>query len=98
MIKCLIDYFQTGEIEKHKEAQRHWLRDKNPVVEANLGFNECYLDPLGTRAEFGGFVAIKDKSNEGKFGVLVEKAEELIDKLPWSRDFEVDKFIKPDYT
>lgn len=32
------------------------------------------------------------------FGALVDAAEAMIPKLPWSTDFEKDKFLSPDFT
>lgn len=32
------------------------------------------------------------------FGKLVANAESMIPKLPWSKDFEKDKFLSPDFT
>jgi len=32
------------------------------------------------------------------FGALVDSAESMIPKLPWSKDFEKDKFLSPDFT
>jgi len=44
-------------------------------VEANLGFSETYLDPMGVRGEFSGFVGVVDKEASAKFKALVDYSE-----------------------
>lgn len=39
-----------------------------------------------------------NKTLSAKYEKLVNDAPELIKVLPWGKDFEVDQFIKPDFT
>jgi dipeptidyl-peptidase-3 len=67
MVKKYIEHFETGDIEAHKDSQRHWVKDLGPVVESNIGWVETYIDPEGSRAYFEGWVAIVDKVKSEKF-------------------------------
>lgn len=90
--------FETGSIEAFKESQRWWIKDKKPMVETDIGFVETYRDPHGVRAEWEGFVAMVNLERTKAFGKLVEAASSFIPRLPWSQDFEKDKFLSPDFT
>ncbi|KAK4957504.1 hypothetical protein LTR10_005469 [Elasticomyces elasticus] len=90
--------FHDGSMLAHMESQRHWIRDKGPMVECNIGFIETYRDPHGIRGEWEGFVAMINKERTKAFGALVDCAPHQIPKLPWAKDFEKDKFLAPDFT
>ena len=98
VIDLYIETFTTGDIEKHKESQRVWVKNISPIVEFNLGWIETYIDSQGVRSYYEGIVALQNKDSSIKYKNLVENSDYFISKLPWNKDFENDKFIKPDFT
>lgn len=98
MIDLLVQHFATGDIALHKAASAEWVRDSSPSIETTIGFIESDRDPAGVRAEFEGFVAVVNQEVSRKFGTLVSRAEELLERLPWGPGFEKDRFIRPDFT
>lgn len=90
--------FSTGSLQAFKKSQMAWVQDKGPQVESDIGFIETYRDPHGIRGEWEGFVAMVNKERTKAFGKLVETAPQYIPLLPWSKDFEKDKFLSPDFT
>jgi dipeptidyl-peptidase-3 len=98
MMTEYVKSFATGSLEAFKESQRHWVQDKGPMVESDIGFIETYRDPHGIRGEWEGFAAMVNKERTLAFGKLVDAAPSLLPKLPWSKDFEKDTFNPPDFT
>lgn len=97
MLQYYIESFQTGSIQKHQDSQREWLKDKQPVVDMNIGWLDTYIDPLGLRGYYTGWVALIDKEKSKKYNTLVANAEKIISSLPWSKDFEKPAFSSTDF-
>jgi dipeptidyl-peptidase-3 len=89
--------FKTGSMTAHVQSQRHWIKDKGPDVESNIGFIETYRDPHGIRGEWEGFVSMVNKERTKAFAHLVAEAPKNIKKLPWPAEFE-KTFVAPDFT
>lgn len=98
MHKSYATSFGEGSMLAHKDSQRYWVQDKGPMVESNIGFIETYRDPAGIRGEWEGFAAVVNQERTRAFGALVESAPALIPTLPWSGEFEKDRFLAPDFT
>ncbi|KAI1322201.1 peptidase family M49 [Xylariaceae sp. FL0255] len=96
--KAYTQSFTDGSLLAFKDSQRFWILDKGPFVESNIGFIETYRDPAGIRGEWEGFAAVVNLERTRAFAGLVDAAPTLIPLLPWSQDFEKDKFLSPDFT
>jgi dipeptidyl-peptidase-3 len=88
MIDEYLEWFKSGKISNYKESQRYWLEDEKPHVEANISWCNSFLDPVGVRGQYQGFVAVTDRDKTRKFCQLADNAEIVFNNLPWNYDFE----------
>lgn len=88
-----------------RELYRFYRNIRRPVWwPCRVGGCATLLQSVDTRNNISpwyyttGFTAIVDKQLSAKYERLVNRAPELIQVLPWGKDFEVDIFRKPDFT
>ncbi|CRL05528.1 CLUMA_CG018166, isoform A [Clunio marinus] len=98
MLENIIESFKTGSLDAHKKGSRFWVLDKEPAVEAYIGWMFTYRDPAGERGEFFGWTSMMNRKQSEKFQNMVQNAEKFLVELPWPMTFEKDKFSKPDFT
>ena len=81
-LEKLIEYYQTGDLEKFDEYNILWVQDTTSVVDAVNGFIEVYDDPMGHTGSWESVVSIKDLDATAKFGVLSQSAQWFEDNSP----------------
>ncbi len=60
VIKKLIEYYQTGNLEKFDEYNILWVNDVDSRVDFVNGFIEVYSDPMGMKGSWESLVNFKD--------------------------------------
>jgi len=92
-----VDYYKTGLFKHFKKSQIKWVQDEDPNVDTNFGFQIYYNDPIQIRGEFLCFTMLLDAKLTPILKKLVQNAENFLKYLPWSSDFEKDKYEKPKF-
>jgi len=88
IIDDYINFFTTGNIEKHKEALKKWVKENSSPIDFGFGWNETIFDPMGDRGFFEGFVGIVDSFRSQKYGQFVKLIPQLISEMPWEEILE----------
>jgi dipeptidyl-peptidase-3 len=74
-IGYLIEYYQTGDLEKWDQYNIAWVQDTLSTVDYINGFVEVYNDPLGYRGSYETVVEIRDLDASKKMKVIAENAQ-----------------------
>ncbi len=90
--------FADGSLLAFKDSQRFWIRDKGPMVECNIGFIETYRDPRRHARRVGGLRRHRQPRAHTRLWRPRRRRPQPHPLLPWSKDFEKDKFLSPDFT
>lgn len=88
-IQKLIEYYQTGDLEKWNEYNLSWVADKDSKVDFINGFIEVYNDPLGMKGTWESLVNFRDD-------VATERAKTISENAQWFEDHSPveDRFKK----
>jgi dipeptidyl-peptidase-3 len=79
VIESLIEYYETGDLEKFDEYNILWVDDLDSRVDFINGFIEVYNDPMGMKASWESVVNFKNIT-------ATKRTEALSDNAQWFED------------
>ena len=82
VIKKLIEYYQTGDLEKFDEYNILWVNDVESRVDFVNGFIEVYSDPLGMKGSWESLVNFKDLEATKRTETISANAQWFEDNSP----------------
>lgn len=91
VIKLLIEYYHSGDLQIFDEYSIEWLKEQNGEIDFINGFIEVYGDPLGLKGTWEGLVEYEDKEATKRTRLISEHAQWFEDHSPVDRRFKKDK-------
>ena len=91
VIKLLIEYYHSGDLQIFDEYSIEWLKEQNGEIDFINGFIEVYGDPLGLKGTWEGLVEYEDKEATKRTRLISENAQWFEDHSPVDRRFKKDK-------
>lgn len=82
VIEKLIEYYQTGDLEKFDEYSILWVNDVDSRIDFVNGFIEVYNDPLGMKASWESVVNFKDLEATKRTTTISGNAQWFEDNSP----------------
>lgn len=82
VIEKLIEYYETGDLEKFDEYSILWVRDLDSRVDFVNGFIEVYNDPLGRKASWESVANFKDLEATRRTETIAANAQWFEDRSP----------------
>src|SRR5690606_30665576 len=71
----LIEYYQTGDLEKWSEYNIVWSQATEGDIDYIQGFVEVYGDPVGMRGSYESIIQINDFDASERMAVLAKNAQ-----------------------
>lgn len=92
-IDKLVEYYETGDLEKWNEYNILWLQDTLSTVDFVHGFIEVYGDPLGHKAAYEAIVSFKDMEATKRIDAISRQAQWFEDNSPIPDEYKKDKVV-----
>ena len=89
----LIDYYETGDLEKWSLYNINWVQDTEGDVDYINGFIEVYNDPLGYTGSYESIVEIKDFEASSRMQTLMENAQWFEDHMPFMEEHKKEEVV-----
>ncbi|UCE20920.1 MAG: dihydrofolate reductase [Candidatus Aminicenantes bacterium] len=88
VIEKLIEYYQTGDLEKFDEYNILWVDDVESNVDFINGFIEVYSDPMGMKGSWESIVNFKDMAATKRTEIIAANAQWFEDNSPTDPRFK----------
>jgi dipeptidyl-peptidase-3 len=96
-LKLLIEYYQTGDLQKWDEYNIAWLQATDGDIDYINSFIEVYNDPLGYRGTYESVVEIKDFEASERMSKLSEHAQWFEDNSTIMAEHKKDSVVGVSY-
>jgi dipeptidyl-peptidase-3 len=90
----LIRYFQTGNPKDWEAYNIAWLK-VDPVVDANIGFIETYVDPRGKKGQWEALINYRNSQENQVMELIARKAQYFEERMPWPDAYKRKKVTLP---
>jgi len=91
VITKLVEYYNSGDLEKFDEYCIQWVKDLNSHVDFVNGFTENYGDPLGMKASWESLVNFKDVEATKRTETISANAQWFEDNSPVDKKFKKEE-------
>ena len=88
VIEKLIEYYQTGDLEKFDEYNILWVDDVESRIDFINGFIEVYSDPMGMKGSWESVVNFKDLTATKRTDTIAANAQWFEDNSPTDPRFK----------
>lgn len=91
IIRALIGFYQTGDLETFDDYSVKWVQDTDSRVDFINGFIETYTDPLGMKGSWEALVNFKSLEASERTRIISENAQWFEDNSPIDDRFKKEE-------